>query len=123
MTTVTTKQKVGLVLAGLMCLGNLPSVFESAPDGDVGPPVGILVVDTVLAVIGLVALVPAWRGNGAALRVVAGVLVVSALTGLPAFFVDVPSWVKAVTAASVLYTIATLVLMFSTARRPAPVLD
>ncbi len=43
----------------------------------------------------LVAAILAWRGNRPALRVGAGAMIVMTLTGLPAFFVDVPMAIKA----------------------------
>jgi hypothetical protein len=124
MSPISTRQKVGLVLAGVMSVINIPSVFFPAPDGDEGPPLAVLAVNSVLGIIGLVAVVIAWRsGNKAAIRVAAGTLILNAITSLPAFFVDVPAGLKAVVGVSVLVTVATVVLMFSPARRPAPVLD
>lgn len=122
---VSTRQKVGLVLAGLYSLGNIPSLVLPSGSGDnAGPPVSVLAVDSVLGVIGLVAVVIAWRtGSRAALRVAAGAVIVITLTALPAFFVDVPAGVKLLVGGSVLVTIAMVVLMFSSARPPAPVLD
>ena len=124
MSPISTRQKVGLALAGVMSVINIPSVFFPAPDGDEGPPLAVLAVNSVLGIIGLVAVVIAWRsGNRAAIRVAAGTLILNAITSLPAFFVDVPAGLKAVVGVSVLVTVATVVLMFSPARRPAPVLD
>jgi len=120
---VNTKQKVGLVLCGLYSLSNIPSFLESPPDGEEGPPTAILVVGTVLGVIGLIATVMAWRDNRVALRVAAGAIIIVTLTGLPAFFVDVPMWIKAAVGVSVIVTVVAVVLMFSTDRRPAPVVD
>jgi hypothetical protein len=119
----TTKQKIGLVLCGLYSLANVPSFLEAPPDGEEGPPMAILVVGTILGVIGLVATVLAWRGNRVALRVAAGSIILATLTGLPAFFVDVPMFVKALVGVSVLLTVVAVVLMFSDERRPAPVTD
>jgi hypothetical protein len=77
-----------------------------------------------LGVVGLVAVVIAWRtGSRGALRVAAGSLIITALTAVPAFFVDIPAWLKAAAALSVLVTIAAVVLMFSSERRPAAVTD
>jgi hypothetical protein len=121
--TNSTKQKVGLVVCGLYSLSNIPSVLESQPDGEEGPPMAILVVGTILGVVGLVATVMAWRGNRLALRVAAGAIIVITLTGLPAFFVDVPMWIKAIVGLSVVVTVAAVVLMFSTDRRPASITD
>ncbi|HEX5090977.1 MAG TPA: hypothetical protein VFV89_24410 [Nocardioides sp.] len=119
----TTQQKIGLVLAGLYSVGNLPSVFTAPPDGETGPPLAILVVDSLLGIIGIVAVVLAWRGNRVALRIAAGVIILITLTGLPAFFVDVPMAIKALVGASVLLTVVAVVLMFSTPRRTASITD
>jgi hypothetical protein len=118
-----TKQKIGLVLCGLYSLGNIPSFLEAPPDGEEGPPMAILVVGTLLGIIGLVATVMAWRGNRVALRVAAGSIILVTLTALPAFFVDVPMFIKALTGVSVVLTVVAVVLMFSVQRRPAPLTD
>lgn len=120
---LNTKQKVGLVLCGVYSLANIPSAFTPAPDGETGPPLGILVIGSILGVVGLVATVMAWRGNSVALRVAAGAIIVMTLTGLPAFFVDVPTFIKVLVGVSVLLTVAAVVLMFSGDRRSAPVTD
>jgi hypothetical protein len=122
-TTTTGRQKTGLVLAALISAGNIPSMFTPTPDGEVGPPYAVLLVGGVLGIVGLASIVPAWRGNRLAMRVCAGTLIVNLLTTLPAFFVDVPSWIKAASALFTLLTIAAVVLMFSTSRRPVPVTD
>ena len=106
METTSGRQRAGLVLAGVLSAINIPSVFTPTPDGEVGPPFGVLVLGTVLGVIGLVAVVLAWRGNRGALRVAAGALVINLLTALPAFFVDVPAWIKLAVGLSVLATVA-----------------
>ena len=120
---VATKQKVGLVLCILYSLGNLPSVLFPTPDGEEGPPLAILVVGSVLGLVGLVAAVLAWRGSRVALRIGAGAIIVITLTGLPAFFVDVPMAIKALVGFSVVLTVVTVVLMFSGDRHPVPVTD
>jgi hypothetical protein len=118
----TTKQKIGLVICAIYGLANIPSVLTAPDDGETGPPMAILVVDTLLGVIALVAAIVAWRGNRLALRIAAGAMILITLTGLPAFFVDVPMFVKALVGFSVLLTLVGVVLMFSTDRRSA-VLD
>lgn len=121
MNPVTPRQQVGLVLAGLLSAANVPSVFFPTPDGQEGPPVAVLAISAVLGVIGLVAVVLAWRdGNPAAVRVAAGTLVLNLLTSLPAFFVDVSAGIKLLTGVGVLVTIAAIVLMLSPAARPSP---
>jgi hypothetical protein len=120
----TTKQKVGLVLAGLYALANIPSFLAGDPDpGTEGPPMAILVIDSVLGVIALVAAIAAWRGHQLGLRLCAGSIILITLTGLPAFFVDVPMAIKAVVGFSVLLTLLMVVLMFSGDRRPPSVTD
>ena len=124
MSHTTTRQKVGLGLAGLLSLFSVPSVFTPTPDGDTGPPFAILVVGSILGIIGLVAVVIAWRtGSRAAVRVAAGALIINLLTSLPAFFVDVSAGIKLLTGVGVLLTVLAVGLMFSTAHRPVPVLD
>lgn len=124
MSTTTTRQKVGLGLAGLMSVGSIPSVFFPTPDGETGPPMAILVLSTVVGVVGLVAVVIAWRsGSRAAVRVVAGSLIINLLSSLPAFFVDVPAALKLLTGIGVLLTVLAVALMFAPAPRRVPVLD
>jgi len=118
----TTKQKVGLVLAGLYSLANVPSVMIPTPEGETGPPFGILVIGTVLGLLGLVTTVLAWRGSSLGLRVTAGAIILVTLTAVPAFFVDVPMAVKAATGVAALVTVAAVALMFS-GRGPSSVVD
>jgi hypothetical protein len=124
MDVISGRQKAGLVIAGLLSLVNVTSVFFPTPDGQEGPPFVVLVLGTILGVVGLVGVVIAWRtGNQAAFRVTAGALVINAITALPAFFVDVPAGLKLAVAISIVATVLGIVLMFSTAHRPAAVLD
>jgi hypothetical protein len=121
---VTTKQKFGLGIAAVYSLANIPGFLAGNPDpGEDGPPMAILVVGSILGVIGLVAAIMAWRGNRVATRVAAGAIIVVTLTGLPAFFVDVPMAIKALVGFSVLLTVVAVVLMFSGDRRPASITD
>jgi hypothetical protein len=120
MSITSTRQKVGFVIAGLICVGNIASVLFPTPDGQDGPPLLILVLDALLGVVGLIAIVMAWRtGNRAAIRVASGAIIVAMVTGLPAFFVDIPIEIKAATGVFGLLTIAAVVLMLSPSRQPA----
>jgi hypothetical protein len=121
--SVTGKQKAGLVICLIYGFFNIPSIFTPTPDGEEGPPMAILVIGSILGVVALVAAVLAWRGSRVAMRIGAGAIIVLTLTGLPAFFVDVPMFVKALVASSVVLTVVAVVLMFSGDRRPAPVTD
>ncbi len=118
---LTSKNKTGLVLAGLAGIADLTSAFDlSGQDGDhPGPPTAILAVDVVLGLVTVVAVVHAWRtGNRAGSRVAAAARILSALTALPAFFVEgVPPGLVAVVAVFVILTVITVALLLS---RPAP---
>jgi hypothetical protein len=117
-TKPSTGQKVGLVLAGLMSAANIPSAMFPTPDGETGPPIGVLIAGSVLGVVGLVAVIAAWRGNKVASRVAAGAIIIATLTGLPAFFVDgIPAAIRILVGVSVVWTVTAVYLMFSTPRR------
>lgn len=113
----TGPQRAGLVLTGVLAAGNIASVLFPTPEGEVGPPLPVLVLGTLLGVIGTVATVVAWRtGSGRALRLALATIIIGAITALPAFFVDVPPAIKLITAVSVLLTILAVVLCLSGSR-------
>jgi hypothetical protein len=121
---LATKNKVGLALAGLLGLVDLPSFLTSTPDGETGPPQGILILGSICGLVTIVAVIVAWRsGSFAAIRVVAGARIVSLLTALPALFVDVPAFVKVLVSVFIIVTITSLVLMFTPTRRTTAVMD
>jgi hypothetical protein len=121
---LSTKNKVGLVIAGLLGLADLPSVLLPTPEGEVGPPFGVLVVGTICGVITVIAVVYAWvKASRGAIRIAAGARIVSMLTALPAFFVDVPAGIKILVTAAVILTVTSVVLMLSPARQSATVTD
>ena len=121
---LSTKNKVGLAIAGLLGVVDSLSVLTPTPDGEVGPPFGILVLGSILGVITLIAVVVGWtKANRAAIRVAAGARIVSVLTALPAFFVDVPAGIKILVTVAVVLTVVSVVLMLSPARQTSPVTD
>jgi hypothetical protein len=121
---LTTKNKVGLVIAGLLGLADTVALAFPTPDGDVGPPIGILIFGAVCGVVTVIAVVIAFmRASRVAIRVAAGARVLSVMTSLPAFFVDVPPAVKILVAAFVVVTVISVVLMLSAAPRSATVQD
>jgi hypothetical protein len=124
MSPVTTRTRIGLVLAALLAVGDVVSVFFPTPDGVVGPPLPIVVLGGLLGIATLAAVVVAWRsGRRGALWTVAGTRVLSALAALPAFFVDVPALVKLLVAVFVVLTIVSVALVLAPARRTAAVTD
>lgn len=119
---LSTKNRVGLVLAVLLGVLDLGSLASPTPDGEVGPPIGILVIGTLcgVATVGAVALAW-WKRQRGAVRVAAGARILSMITALPAFFVDVPSTLKILVALFVALTLISVVLMLSPVSRPATV--
>ncbi len=122
---LSTKNKVGLVIAGLLGLADILFFFlMPTPEGEVGPPDGILILGFVCAVVTMVAVIVAWtKANRGAIRIAAGARIVSMLTALPAFFVDVPAGIKILVTAAVVLTVGSVVLMLSPARQTSPVTD
>jgi hypothetical protein len=124
MSPVTTRTRVGLVIAALLALGDVVSAFFPTPEGEIGPPLPIVLLGGLLGIATLAAVVVAWRaGRRGALRIVAGTRVLSAITALPAFFVDIPASVKLLVAVVVVLTVVCVVLVLSPARRAASVAD
>jgi uncharacterized membrane protein len=126
MNSYSSRQRTGFILAAIVAFSNLPGAFVPTGDDDGGgPPIGILIFGAVAALLILGLLYRAWRSESeGSLRVAAGLMIVVALTAVPAFFVsDVPAAVRLFAGLYILGTIVSVVLMFSPARRPVPVLD
>jgi hypothetical protein len=114
----STLNKVGFVLAIVNGLVNVTSVANPTPEGQNGPPMVILVVDAVLGLGIIVAVLIGWlRGRRAAIRAATAMLILAAITALPAFVVpDIPAGLVAGVGVYVLLTIVTIVLMLKPAR-------
>lgn len=123
-TELSTKNKIGLVLAGLLGLADIPAVAMPTPEGEVGPPIAILALGTACGIVTVAAVILAWvKANKGAIRIAAGARILSMLTALPAFFVDVPAFIKVLVAVAVILTLTSVVLMLSPAKRSTPVVD
>jgi hypothetical protein len=122
---LTKLNKAGLVIAFLLGLADLTAPFQPTPDdGEAGPPYAILLLDGVLGLITVIAVVAAWRtARRGPVRIAAGARVISMITALPAFFVDVPAALQAVVGLFVILTIACVAMMLTPARTPATVSD
>ena len=120
----TKLNKAGMIIAFLLGVLDLTSLFQPAPGGEDGPPYAILVIDTLLGVITVIAVVMAWRtARRGPVRIAAGARIISLVTALPAFFVDVPAGVQAMVGLFAVVTIASVALMLAPSRRPVPVSD
>src|SRR5690242_6163047 len=116
---VTTRMKVGLVLAILLGLANIPFLFSPTPDGQDGPPYAVLVLSAVLGVVSVVTAVVAWRsGSRTAIRVTAATVIINAVTTIPALFADIDAGIKVAAAATILASVASVVLIFGRTARP-----
>jgi hypothetical protein len=121
---LTAINKAGLVIAFLLGLTDLASMFQPTPDGQDGPPYAILLLDAGLGLLTVVLVVIAWRTlRRGPIRIAAGARIISALTAFPAFFVDVPASLKVLVGVFVLFTAACVAMMLSPARRARPVTD
>lgn len=122
--SLTRKNLIGLALTLLLGITNLPSLLEQ-PGPDVeGPPIGVLILDTICGVVMVIACVVVWRtGSRGAVRLVCGVNILQALSGFPAFFVDIPVGIKIAVAVATVLSFVAVVLMLSPERRAAPVTD
>jgi hypothetical protein len=113
----STRNKVGLVLAALLGLADLVGMLATPEpaSGEQGPPAAVLVAGGVLGIVTIAAAVWTWRtGNRVGSRVVAAARVLSAVSALPAFFVeDVPPGLVAMASAGVVLTVVTVWLVLS----------
>lgn len=105
----TTGITIGLVLAGLLGLADVVSL----PFGDgETPPVPVAIASAILGLITLTGVVLAWRGRRGGIVAVIVTRLLSALSAVPAFFVDdVPGPLVGVAAFGVGVTLASIVLV------------
>ena len=121
---LTKVNKIGLILAGVLGVSDIATVGIPTGDGNDGPPFGIVVVAALLGVLTLACLVPAFRkASRGAIRVIAGARIISAITALPAFFVDIPAGLKVGAAAVVLLTVVVVVMIINPGPARAVVAD
>jgi hypothetical protein len=115
----STVNKVGFVLAILLALLDVVAILQPTPEGEVGPPLAVLALGSLLGVITLVAVGFGWaRHSRRAIRAAAATRIISAILALPAFFApDVPAPLVALASVFVLVTIVAVTLMLIPARR------
>ncbi|MEO7269334.1 MAG: hypothetical protein ABIW49_09045 [Knoellia sp.] len=115
-TSVSTGRRVGLVIFGLLSLGDIATL--ALTDGET-PPYAVAAVVALLGLVSLGLVVRAFRDPSKPLGVLIALRVLSAVTALPAFFVgDVPAGAQAAAAGVVVLT-AVGVLLAARAPRMA----
>jgi hypothetical protein len=112
----TTGITVGLVLAGLLGLVDTVSILTDTGDG---PPLVIIVAGTVLGLLTLAGVWFGWRGSRAGIVTVVVTRLLSALSAVPAFFVDdVPGGLVALAGVGVVVTLVAVALVAPALRQP-----
>ena len=110
-TSGTTGRRLGLVILGLLSLGDIATL--ALTDGET-PPYAVAGVAALLGLGSLVLVVQALRDPRKPLRLLIGLRVLSAVTALPAFFAsDVPAGAQAAAAGVVVLTVVGVLLTAS----------
>jgi hypothetical protein len=114
---MSTHYTTGLGILGVLSLADLAAPLLT--DGET-PPMSIALIGSAIGLVSLVLLAMAWRGrSGPAIGLVV-VRLLSALTAVPAFFVDdVPAVPMVLAGIAITLTVVGTVLVLSGIRRPA----
>ena len=115
--------KIGLAMTIVIGAVNMVSFLQPVPAGEVGPPRGVLIADSILGVIIVAAAAYAWvKVSRRAATIASVATILAALSALPAFVVDgVPTSVQLIVAAVVLWTVVAVALTLSKSKGSAPV--
>lgn len=115
--------KIGLAMTIVIGLVNIPSVLQQVPEGEVGPPRGVLIADSILGVIIVIAAVYAWvKVSRRAATIASAANILQALSALPALVVDeVPTTIKLAVAGILVWTVLSVALTLSKSKGSAPV--
>ena len=115
------KNKAGLVLCGLLGAADVASLgaLGQQDAASSGPPVAVIVAAAVLGVLTIAAVIVTWQTRSRlSARLAAAARVLSALSAVPAFFVDdVGNGYVAAAGAVVLLTLVAIWLLLSTPDR------
>jgi hypothetical protein len=114
---MSTAYKTGLVLLGVLSLGDLAAPLYT--DGQ-HPPMSIALIESAIGLLSLILLVLASRGRTAAAIGLAVLRLLSALTAVPAFFVPgVPAVPMALAGIAITATLVGVGCVFAGIWRPA----
>ena len=109
---------IGLVISAVLGAVDVFSVIGAGADD--GPPAAVLGISLVMGVITLVGVSLAWRGRRGGVAAVVASRVLSALLGVPAFFVDeAPEWAPPAVAIGIALTVLALALLYAGRREVA----
>jgi hypothetical protein len=107
----------GLVLAGLLALGDITTPIFS--DGE-HPPMAIALAEAVIGLLTVVGIVLAWRGGRGGVTTIVVTRLLSAVSAVPAFFVDgVPAGAVAAATVGIVITLVCVALVAPRLRRSA----
>jgi hypothetical protein len=111
MSVVSRQFKVGLGIAVFLAAADLAALLLPTPEGEDGPPYFILVFAGLMGLVTMVAAYLARRGDRKATLAVVVSRVLSVLTSLPAFLVDIPVAIKVLVAAAFVLTAVSVWLL------------
>jgi hypothetical protein len=111
----TTNLKFGLAISGFLALTDIAGLAGTGMDD--APPFAVIAVGAAIGVVTLVALRPALRQVPAALWVVIVTRTLSALSSLPPFFIDVPTYIRVACAVAIVIAVIGVGLVLPYARR------
>jgi hypothetical protein len=105
----TTGVTVGLILAGLLGLSDAIGPLTGPGDG---PPIAVLLADSVLGIVTIVGVVLGWLGKRSGIATVIVTRILAALSALPAFFVNgVPAPAVAIGVVGIAVTLLAVALV------------
>ncbi len=106
----------GLVICALLGAVDVLGLAGLGADG--APPAAIVIGGAVLGVITLVGVRPAWRARRGGILAVVVSRLLSALLGIPAFFIDdAPDWARVVVGVSIALTLVGVGLVLAARRQ------
>jgi len=102
-------------------LGAVDIVSVLGAGADPGPPLPVLLIGAVLGIITLIGVSLAWRGKRGGVPTVGVSRVLSALSGVPVFFIgdEAPDWAPPAVAVAIVLTVVALVLLHVGRRKAA----
>ncbi len=111
---------IGLIISAFLGAVDIISVVGAVVDE--GPPLPVLVIGVVLGIITLVGVSLAWRGRRGGVPTVGVSRVLSALSGVPVFFIgdEAPDLAPPAVAVAIVLTIVALALIYVGRNRVSP---